>query len=386
MKWLLTSLNAVFASQTNKLISLDYHKALELSADDFQESLQPLRNQLVRIADIDFPENHLPFVIVIVDEKIPLKQQLEIANQVWWEEDAYISCHPNELTPLVQLPHSNYYLAIDVECGDATKIHYPMLGSLTVNIHERSPLTINEGVALLTQKQDLVSFDRSLLLSGSRYCGHYHKNETPFITLYAGEFDYGFEINHTIGNSPFAVSRQEREKISWGTPTCQFRISAIDADYKTEILPLFLRDRIALENIAIYAENMSLSFPTLENIVHATLALFDKLMSWHRDEYDIVCDRGDYSMGGIYLRAMPHYEPGTTPGDRPIEITWSKKEQDILTTLVRDCHAQDYVVIIRYAIHVFYNVLKDLDWGRNYSIVKRGEETQKVDLLANLPR
>jgi hypothetical protein len=386
MKWLLTSLNAKFTNQMNQLIVLGYPQALGMTTDEFKDALQPLRNQLSRIVDIEIPEKNLPILLVITDEKMPLPDQLQVINQRNWEESIR-SFDPKDLNTVVKLPPTNWYLLIDVEDGENTKIQFPDSGGLSVKTPHRSQLTIDEGVALLAQKPALVSFGRAILLGSSRFNDRNYKNEVAYITLYEGEFDYGLSLSHTLEQVP-RHPRRCREKIWWGTPTCQFRISAVDADYKTEMLPLYRRDRIILEQIAMYAEGASLAptLPTLETIVHATVNVFAELMSWHKQGYRIVCSAGDYSMGGIYLGGLSHQQPGTPPGDRPIQVTWSKHQQETLETMVRECDAQDYIMVIRYAIHVFLNILSDLHDGRFYSVIKQGEEPQKVDLLANLPR
>lgn len=382
MKWPLTSLNAIFGNQTNKLICCGYPEALGLTEDAFRESLKELRSQLIRIADIEIPDTHLPFIIVITDEKIPLMKRLEIVNFQQWMEEPETGCQPNELKSLVEPPRSNYYIAVDVEIGEKTKIQYPEMGGITVTVHKRSPLTIDEGVALLTIKQDIVSFDRSLLLSGTRYCGHYYKNETPFITLFTGEFDYGFRIDHTMENTAFSTNRNGR-KIWWGTPSCQFRIDA--DDFETTQLNLELQDILAIESIVADVSGLVIDV-NRDGAIHLALKFYAKLMKWHGEGFEICENRGE-QRSEMYLGVGPIVDENAEAfrdSRHQDKFTFSKSEQKFVEKMVETKFAQNRNQVVRRVIHGLESILEEIASGMYLTAEKTGEEPIMLDILTML--
>ena len=68
------------------------------------------------------------------------------------------------------MPAAPAYLALDVDLGDATRGVTPDDALALLAADERSPLTLDEGIALVTHHPEVIARNRGVQFPGSR-CG-----------------------------------------------------------------------------------------------------------------------------------------------------------------------------------------------------------------------
>lgn len=223
MKWPLTSLNAVFSTQTEKLIAKGYCNLLGISRDEFLQLLTPLRNHLQLVCDMEIPKEHLPLLIVATKKVASLKKRVGIVSDEIGSEEIIVSLCEDNMVSETERPNTAFYLVVDVETGEKTKIQFPKMGAVSLEIRDRHALTVDEGFSLLTQESSNLSFEASMLFSGSCYTGWGKEKEIPFARIYTGEFDYGVEVDHTMHKRPHMTP--SGYKMFWKTPSCRTWLS-----------------------------------------------------------------------------------------------------------------------------------------------------------------
>jgi hypothetical protein len=143
----------LFAKQINTITERKYHIPTGLSESDFvNRHIMPLKQLLVKnSSDTKMEESHIPILVVIPTTIVPLSYQLEriresiddiqlehIIKPEWFENAKGVS------TP------DKPYLLIGVETGYAMKNTTPKKCVKIFNDEGRFPLTVDEGIALIS--------------------------------------------------------------------------------------------------------------------------------------------------------------------------------------------------------------------------------------------
>jgi hypothetical protein len=143
----------LFAKQINTIRERKFHIPTGLSENDFvNRHIMPLKELLVKHdRDTKMEESHIPILVVIPNTIVPLSYQLEriresindiqlehIIKPEWFENAKGVS------TP------DKPYLLLDVETGYAMKNTTPKKCVKTLNDEGRFPLTVDEGIALIS--------------------------------------------------------------------------------------------------------------------------------------------------------------------------------------------------------------------------------------------
>jgi hypothetical protein len=143
----------LFSKQINTIIERKLHLPTGLSESDFiDRHIMPIKQLLVENdKDIKIEENHMPILIVVPDNIVPLSYQLEklkesindiqlehIIKPEWFENAQGVS------TP------DKPYLLIDVETGYTMKNTTPKNCVKIFNDQGRFALTVDEGIALIS--------------------------------------------------------------------------------------------------------------------------------------------------------------------------------------------------------------------------------------------
>jgi hypothetical protein len=146
-------LEELFAKQVKTIMVRKFHIPAGLSETDFvNRHIMPLKKLLVKkIIDTKIEENHIPILLVIPNTVVPLSYQLERAREnindtrlnhviepEWFENAKGVS------TPV------KAYLLCDVETGYAMKNTTPKSCVKIFDAGGRLPLTVDEGIALIT--------------------------------------------------------------------------------------------------------------------------------------------------------------------------------------------------------------------------------------------
>jgi hypothetical protein len=166
-------LNEEFDRQVENLIAKGYPAAAGLSTDDFLKYIDPLRAHVnecstgIRSAD----DGTFPFVIVVQSALVAVDDAVRLVER---EKKRAISVMVAEylsaFKPIgeVRVPDDMAYLLIDVDTGKKSLNVTPDAALATILAEKRSPLTIDEGVALVTQYPEAVKKNHGFSLAGSR--------------------------------------------------------------------------------------------------------------------------------------------------------------------------------------------------------------------------
>ena len=168
-----------FARQVDRLVDLGYPGLLTVSPTDFRRALEPLAAHAQGRTDSGGPaseagsgsDGHVDLVIVIdaptlaTSETIPLIERRGVS--------AIESLYPREVqdfSPIesVRLPAGDAYLLLDVDRGADTIDVTPNDAFAIIEGRGRSPLTIAEGLALLTHHPEFLQPNNCFSLLASR--------------------------------------------------------------------------------------------------------------------------------------------------------------------------------------------------------------------------
>ena len=155
------------AAQVERLVELGYPALAGLDEAAFRHLLAPL--------DAVAAELDEPYVLVVTrdliapEARVPLLRlaggsRLGVVDRNHGEGDL-ATYHP---LPELAVPAGPAYLLVGAERGEEFCGVRPEDALPVINGRGRSPLTIDEGVALVTQRPDVLEKNRCFMLSGSR--------------------------------------------------------------------------------------------------------------------------------------------------------------------------------------------------------------------------
>lgn len=163
----------VFQNQVDTLIMKGYAKASGLTERGFRRRLDGLGHRAARIAlkRCDYAAGRLPFVIVITKELVPTKAAMSlVVREGRSGHVAMQPVEPNDFAPIadVSVPDGGAYLLVDIDRGMETLNVRPEDALRLIRRKRRSPLTIDEGVAVVTQYPDFLQKNNCFSLLASR--------------------------------------------------------------------------------------------------------------------------------------------------------------------------------------------------------------------------
>ncbi|HEX2362051.1 MAG TPA: DUF5701 family protein [Jiangellaceae bacterium] len=166
----LVSARAEFDSQVQTLIRLGYPDLTGISADEFAHRLSPLIGRLP--AQPQSGPEHLPFVLVPGEGVVPRSQAIGLTELNG--RAGFTTMADDDLerfTPLaeVDIP-AGPYLLLDVDTGADTLDVVPDAALTRLAAAGRSPLTIDEGLALITHRSGILRSRNCFSTLASR-CG-----------------------------------------------------------------------------------------------------------------------------------------------------------------------------------------------------------------------
>jgi hypothetical protein len=165
---------AEFDRQAENLIEKGYPGLAGLRAAAFRRRLAPLRDLASRLESQDRPagSDRVPFVIVVGRELATAERTIELVERRG--RTAFSVLDPDELRRFLPIdgatPPGSAYLVIDVDTGADTRNITPNEALTRIAARDRSPLTIEEGIALVTHYPGAVARNAGFSLPGSR-CG-----------------------------------------------------------------------------------------------------------------------------------------------------------------------------------------------------------------------
>ena len=150
-------------TQVDRLVALGWPSLAGLSEEAFRARLAPLSE--LAVAE--------PFVLVVPRRLVD--PHAAVASLELRGRPGFTSMEPDELAAFrpvadVEVPDMDAYLLLDVDPGPDTLNLPPQVALPRIWAAGRSPLTVEEGVALVAQQPEILSEGNCFSLAGSR-CG-----------------------------------------------------------------------------------------------------------------------------------------------------------------------------------------------------------------------
>ncbi len=169
-----------FDEQVDRLTELGYPGLAGLEESDFRERVEPLRDAAAALDSRDGEDRpgHAAYVVVVTREivdpydTVPLlrlagKRGLGSKPGVVDRNHAPGDLATYDPLPDLEVPGAAYLL-VDVDRGEEFCGVRPEEALPVIRSRGRTPLTIDEGIAVVTQEPRLLERNRCFMLSGSR--------------------------------------------------------------------------------------------------------------------------------------------------------------------------------------------------------------------------
>lgn len=165
-----------FDKQAQTLIQKGYPKLAHKTESEFINILSDLRNKVVGLSDtnIDITQGSLPFVIVVKSNLVSTEDAMSVVQKD--NKNGVVKLFPlvpSDFTVIesVSIPKDDVYLLIDIDRGKKSLNVTPKDALVQIKNKNRSPLTIEEGVALVTHYPEFLIKNNCFSLLASRHQG-----------------------------------------------------------------------------------------------------------------------------------------------------------------------------------------------------------------------
>ncbi len=168
----------VLDRQVDTLLDLGYPALAGLTAAELTHRLEPLRALAATLPDL--PEHdepgHASLVLVVTRDLVDPERTVPLlrlapagtAPGILDRNHGEAGLAPYRPIEQVVLPHGSAYLLLDVDRGEEFRGVRPEEALPVVLGRGRTPLTIEEGIAVVTHAPQLLEKNRCFMLSGSR--------------------------------------------------------------------------------------------------------------------------------------------------------------------------------------------------------------------------
>lgn len=168
-----TQLTTEFDRQVENLIQKQYPQAAGISPDAFLRHIEPLRNALEKITapQVDLDKGKLPFVIVVTNELISSEKAMSLIEREGKHGVTILRPHTSQNFKTIEginIPNSVAYLLVDIDRGKENINVPPNEAMKLIKTANRSPLTIDEGLAIVTQYPEFLIKNNCFSLLASR--------------------------------------------------------------------------------------------------------------------------------------------------------------------------------------------------------------------------
>lgn len=165
-----------FERQVEVLITKGYATAAGYTEAEFKKMLLPLAKYLegITLPDVDLELGKLPFVIVVRNEVISNEAAMALVEKDGKSGITKLFPHqPSDFSTIeqVEVPTSSAYLLLDIDRGKSTINLPPNQAFPLIRAEQRSALTIEEGIAIVTQFPDFLIKNNCFSLLASRHTG-----------------------------------------------------------------------------------------------------------------------------------------------------------------------------------------------------------------------
>lgn len=144
-----------FDRQVENLVQKGYPEAINITKHDFLRKTRSLKDKLENLSlpEIDLEKGRLPFVIVIKNQLITPEKMMELVEKGGKSGVTILRPHTSQnfkTIDEVSIPDETVYLLIDIDRGKENINLPPNEAMVLIKEDGRSPLTINEGIAMVT--------------------------------------------------------------------------------------------------------------------------------------------------------------------------------------------------------------------------------------------
>lgn len=171
-----TMLRKEFDRQVKNLLQKGYPEAAGVSAEEFLKHIEPLKEKVGEpvLSEMDLDKGHLPFVVVVKSDLVAAEKAMALVEREG--KQGFTKMYPREpkdFKPIdgVSIPSSIAYLLVDIDRGKETINIIPSEALKFITKGNRSPLTIDEGVAIITHYPEFLIKNNCFSLLASRYRG-----------------------------------------------------------------------------------------------------------------------------------------------------------------------------------------------------------------------
>jgi len=162
--------------QINNLLQKGYPQAAGIASEEFLKHLEPLKENIKELVlpEVDLEQGQLPFVIVVKSDLVAAEKAMALVER---EGKLGLSKlyprEPKDFQPIdgVRLPNGRAYLLADIDRGQGSLNIIPSEALKLISSENRSPLTIDEGIAIVTHYPEFLIKNNCFSLLASRYSG-----------------------------------------------------------------------------------------------------------------------------------------------------------------------------------------------------------------------
>ncbi|MER7129030.1 DUF5701 family protein [Streptosporangium saharense] len=164
---------AEFDRQVHNLVKLED----SATAEQLRSVVAPLRGLATELGSVTFEPDtgRLPFVLVVTRQVVPIERMMPRITVHGKTKPGFVdrSFEPGSLERFVSteetgLSDQSAYLLLDVERGEEFCGAVPRDAMNTIRTRERTPITIEEGIAVITQFPEVLVKNKCFSLGGSR--------------------------------------------------------------------------------------------------------------------------------------------------------------------------------------------------------------------------
>jgi hypothetical protein len=165
-------INQEFERQVENLLKKEYPKLNELNDKVFLNHVLPLKEKLIGLTlfEPDFEKGYLPFVVIIQGDFNREKAMMLVEKEGKNGVTILRPLSTSNFAPIddVTLPDSLAYLLINIDRGKENINLPPKEAFEIIKKGKRSPLTIDEGIAIITHFPDFLIKNNCFSLLASR--------------------------------------------------------------------------------------------------------------------------------------------------------------------------------------------------------------------------
>lgn len=162
-----------FDRQVENLLKKGYPKSAEVSTEVFLKHILSLKEKLTKLVvyELDLAKGYLPFVIVIKNELVLSEKAMALTEKNGKGGVTILRPHTTKnfkTIDVVTIPDGMAYLLVNIDRGKENINFPPNKAMKLIKAAKRSPLTIDDGIAIVTHFPEFLIKNNCFSLLASR--------------------------------------------------------------------------------------------------------------------------------------------------------------------------------------------------------------------------